>query len=141
MKTRHLGLCAAFCLFPLAAQAQLAELTVLINGLEPAAGTVEVSLFNSEEDFLKHPLLQQSASVDGQEQLVFRFSGLLDGEYAVVVVHDENGNGLLDTGFLGFGGESYGYSNNAVGWFTRPSFSQAGFMVGAEDLEITIDLE
>jgi uncharacterized protein (DUF2141 family) len=57
----------------------------------------------------------------------------------VVVVHDENGNGKLDTGFLGFGSESYAYSNDAHPLFGRPSFDEAKFAVDA-DTRIEISL-
>jgi uncharacterized protein (DUF2141 family) len=105
------------------------------------SGKVEVSLFNTPETFLKQPLRQRSLTADGKEELVFEFSGLLDGHYAVVVVHDENDNGRLDNGFLGFGGESFGYSNDPFTWWGRPSFEAASFPVGTENLAIDIDLD
>ena len=141
MKSTSLVLCAVFCLLPFTAQAQLAELNVTVNGLEPTTGTLEVTLFNSEESFMKTPLAQKSGPVDGQESMIFTFTGVVEGDYAVVAVHDENDNGLLDTGFLGFGGESYGFSNDAIGWFGQPSFAQASFAVGKENLEIEINLD
>ncbi len=127
--------------FPLALQAQLATLEVTVTGLDPASGTVEVTVFNSAESFMKEPFLQQSAAIDGETQHVFTFSSLLDGEYALVVVHDENDNKVLDTGFLGFGGESIGYSNDAGPWLGRPSFEAARIEVGSEDQSITIWLD
>jgi len=140
MRSRHVAILGTLILMPVMAQAQLAKLSVTIRGLEPATGKLEVSLFNSAESFLKKPLLQNSEPVDGNEETT-EFVGLVEGEYAVVVVHDENDNGVLDTGFLGFGGESYGYSNNAFSWLGRPSFNAARFTVGAEDQEIVIDLD
>lgn len=125
-----------------AAEAQLARLEVTVHGLEPATGTVEVSLFNSATTFLKKPFLQKAAAVDGAEKLTFEFVGLLDGEYALVVVHDENDNKVLDNGFLGFGGEGIGYSNDAVPWLLgRPSFDAARFTIGEEDMAITVTLK
>jgi uncharacterized protein (DUF2141 family) len=68
-----------------------------------------------------------------------RFGKLPPGEYAVVVVHDENDNGKLDTGFLGFGGESYAYSNDAKPLFGRPGFDEVKFAVTADThVEITL---
>src|SRR3989304_4457747 len=94
----------ASLLMPLLAEAQLSRLTVTVHGLVPATGTLEVSLFNSAETFMHQPFLQRSVPVTGKEEITVEFAGMLEGEYAVVAVHDENGNGLLDTGFLGFGG-------------------------------------
>ena len=142
MKTLLLSCLVMFgTLLAPAAQAQLVRLDVIVQGLEPATGTVEVTLFNAAETFLKKPFLQQAAEVDGAAQLTFNFVGLLDGEYAVVVVHDENGNQVLDSGFLGFGSEGIGYSNDAAPWLGRPSFDQAKFAIGQDDLDITITLQ
>ena len=132
---------AVLLLLPMLAEAQLALLTVKVDGLEPATGAVEVSLFNSADSFMKTPFLQQSKPVDGNEDIAIEFAGLLDGDYAIVVVHDENDNGVLDTGFLGLGGESYGYSNNASTWLGRPKFEAARFTIGVDDLEMAINLD
>jgi uncharacterized protein (DUF2141 family) len=134
-------LAASLLTLPLLAEAQLAQLTVTVRGLVPASGKVEVSLFNTPESFLQKPLLQNTQAVDGKEELVFEFSGLLDGQYAVVVVHDENGNDRLDNGFLGLGGESFAYSNDPFTLFGRPSFEAASFAVGTENLAIDIELD
>mgnify|MGYP003503297792 CR=1 FL=1 len=116
------------------------DLTVRVVDADPLTGTLEISLFNSAETFLEQPYLQTSGAVneDGTHQALF--GKVPPGEYAVVVVHDENGNGKLDTGFLGFGGESYAYSNDARPLFGRPSFDEAKFAVGA-DTRITISVE
>ena len=128
-------------LLPGIGHAQLATLTIHIQGLEPTTGSVEVSLFNSADTFMKEVLVQQTKPVDGNTELVFEFSGLLEGKYAAVAVHEENGDGVFDNGFLGIGGESYGYSNDAGPWLGRPSFEAAAFMVGTEDLEITFQVD
>ena len=128
-------------LLPGIGHAQLAKLTIRVQALDPTTGSVEVSLFNSADTFMKKPMVQQSKEVNGNAELVFEFSGLLDGAYAAVAVHDENGNGVLDNGFLGMGGESYGYSNDAGPWLGRPSFEAATFLLGTEDLEITFQVD
>jgi len=141
MRTFRILLLGMLMLTPFVAEAQLAKLTVTVRGLEPATGTVEISLFNSADTFMITPFLQKSEKVDGQEEVKVEFAGLIDGDYAVVVVHDENDNGVLDTGFLGFGGESFGYSNDASSWLGRPGFDSASFPVGGEDKEILITLD
>ena len=62
------------------------------------------------------------------------------GRYAVVAVHDENENGKLDNGLLGFGGEGYGFSNGVrplLGW---PAFDAAAVTVES-DMTIEIELD
>ncbi len=141
MKSHRFALLATLLLLPAFAHAQMAKLTVVVSGIDPAVGTVEVSVFNTAETFMQKPLLQQSRKVKGLNEKKFVFSGLLEGNYAVVVVHDENDNGVLDAGFLGFGGEKYAYSNDASSWLGRPSFEDASFSVSKKDMEILIGLE
>ena len=128
-------------MLPGVAQAQLATLTIRLQGLDPTSGSVEVSLFNSEETFMKKPMVQQAKEVNGNAELVFEFAGVLEGRYAAVAVHDENSNGVLDNGFLGIGGESYGFSNDSGPWVGHPSFDAASFEVGKENLEITFQVD
>jgi len=132
---------AILMFLPIIAEAQLTDLTVTVQGLDPATGSVEVTLFNTAESFMKEPFIQQSQEVDGKEELIFGFFGLLEDNYAVVVVHDENGNGVLDNGFLGFGGESFAYSNNASPLWGRPSFDDVQISVGQSDVKIEIMLD
>jgi uncharacterized protein (DUF2141 family) len=128
-------------LSPALALAELPGVRVLASNLSPAAGTAEITLFNSAESFLKEPYFQQSGKVDEDGSFQAEFVDLPDGEYAVVVVHDANDNGKLDRGFLGFGGESYGYSNQAHSWFGRPDFEDAKFTVDQPGTLVEIDFD
>lgn len=128
-------------LLPLTLRAELPNATVYVLNLPVATGTVEVSLFDSEESFLKEPFLQQSGRVGEDGSFATEFVSLPAGEYAVVVVHDANDNGKLDSGFLGFGGEGYGYSNNVRPWFGRPSFEEVKFAVDQTSVVVEIDFD
>lgn len=116
------------------------DLIVRVVHADPPTGTLEISLFATEDLFLKEPFLQTSGPVNDDGTYLARFGKLPPGEYAVVVVHDENDNGKLDTGFLGFGGESYAYSNDAKPLFGRPGFDEAKFAITADTrIEITLE--
>lgn len=121
--------------------AALPSLTVHVRNALPPTGTVEVTLFNSEESFLKEIHLQQSGIANESGEFTAEFAGLEEGEYAVVVVHDENGNQIYDNGFLGFGAEGLGYSNNAWSWFGRPDFDEVKITIDSEFTEIEITLD
>ena len=131
----------ALALCPLLAAAEVTTLDVTVTGAEPATGTVEVSVFKSDEDFLKESYLQQQCSPSDDGRCSVNFLMALPGEYAVVVVHDANDNQKLDNGFLGFGSESFGYSNNASNpLFGRASFDDAKITVSGETkIEIKLD--
>ncbi|MCH5377909.1 MAG: DUF2141 domain-containing protein, partial [Planctomycetes bacterium] len=118
------------------------DLTVTVRVTHPGSlgGTVEVSLFDSPDSFMKKPYLQFSGPVAQDGTFTATFAAVPEGAYAVVVVHDENGNGTLDRGFLGFGGESYAFSNGASPWFGWPDFEDAAFRVdGPVELDIRLE--
>ena len=53
------------------------------------------------------------------------------GTYAIAAVHDENGNGKLDT-VLMMPHEGFGFSRNPAIRFGPPKFKNASFAVGTE---------
>ena len=128
-------------LSPALALAESSGVRVLVSNLSPVTGTLEITLFDSAESFLKEPYLQQSGKADEDGSFEVEFVELPAGEYAVVVVHDENDNGKLDNGFLGFGGENYGYSNNIRPWFGRPDFKDVKFTVDQPETVVEIDFD
>lgn len=128
-------------LHPVLATAEITRLAVSIKNLSPPTGTVEVTLFNSAETFMKEPYRQQSGKSNENGEFITEFIDLTSGDYAVVVVHDANDNGKLDTGFLGFGGERYRFSNNASSWFGRPDFEDARITTAPDGNMVEIDFK
>lgn len=121
----------------------LAESALIVNitGAEPPTGTVEISLFRSADDFLKTMTNQTRCTPDESGRCSVTFHILEEGDFALVAVHDANDNNKLDNGFLGFGGERFGYSNDARNpLFGRASFDDAKITV-SEPMEITIKLD
>jgi uncharacterized protein (DUF2141 family) len=116
------------------------HLVVNVVNAEPATGTIEITLFRNDEFFMKDAYLQNSGPVREDGTFYALFNKLAEGEYAVVVVHDANDNQKLDSGFLGFGGERYAYSNNVRPWFGRPDFEDIAVQVsGSTQIEIRLD--
>ncbi len=62
------------------------------------------------------------------------FAGLPRGDYALAVIHDENGNKKLDT-FVGIPREGFGFSRNPVITFGPPRFSAARFTLTGDSEE------
>ena len=56
-------------------------------------------------------------------------SMLPNGEYAISLFVDFNGNKKIDKNFFGIPKEQYGFSNNVMGRMSAPTFDQAKFMV------------
>ncbi len=109
---------------------QLGTIEVEITGWEDSSGQMIVALFNEPGDFLKKDYKHVTIKkFDGKCVAVFKDIPI--GTYAASVFHDKNMNGELDTNMFGFPKEPYGFSNNAVGYFGPPNFSQSSFEVGS----------
>lgn len=125
----------------LAAAASGADLTVTVAGLKETGGILSVSLFNTEASWNEDGTMgvRQRLDVDEKTEVVV-FDDLVPGTYAIRLMHDENGNGKLDTNWLGIPNEGWGFSNNPR---TRgpAKWSQAAFELGDENMEITIKVQ
>jgi uncharacterized protein (DUF2141 family) len=108
--------------------AHAATLTLDVQQASPTAGALMIALYDQSGQWLKKPLraLRQAA---GPGTTTVTLSDLPDGDYAVSLFVDANGNGRLDTNALGAPTEPYGFSNDASGSYGPPSFDQARIVV------------
>lgn len=114
-------------------------LTIQIDGLKNKNGYVAVALFDQYGDFPEGDGVQtQYVDVNGSSMEVV-FKDIEPGEYAVAILHDENGNEEMDYNEYEMPLEGFAFSNNAVGQSGPPSFGEASFTV-SEDKVITLDL-
>jgi uncharacterized protein (DUF2141 family) len=108
-------------------------LSLRISGFHSAAGQVLIAIYRGEDGFPGKPESAQKQLVAkisaGQARV--EISDLPPGEYAVSVVHDENGNNTLDTNWVGIPKEGVGMSNNARGRMGPPKYRDAKFTLGA----------
>jgi uncharacterized protein (DUF2141 family) len=122
-----------------AEETKAGELEIAVSGLESDRGLLVVALMNSAETFANDRQALRNDSVpvkDGKATVTFR--GLPYGSYAVKTYHDENSNGKLDTNFVGYPTESFGFSNDAMGRFGPPSFDQAKFEITSKTQRIVV---
>ena len=125
---------------PAATVAGSATLIVEVEGLKDDRGRLHASLYASEEGFPTRPekaLRQLEVPIVGGKARVV-FEGLPPGGYAVAAYHDENGDGKLDTGFLGIPTEGLASSNDAKGFMGPPSFEKAKVEVGPGEKRIVV---
>ena len=113
--------------------APVSRLDVALDQLRSTKGLVRVCLTADPANF--------PACVDDVEAVTltipaaehrFTLPGLPPGDYALAVIHDENGNGRLDT-FAGIPREGYGFSRNAPVRFGPPRFAAARFAIAGEE--------
>jgi uncharacterized protein (DUF2141 family) len=142
------------CLLVPAFSAGAAELRVSVNGLQAVTGSVMIGLYDSRKTFEhaieladKEGIMNDPNRVAGiamranaQRSASVVFTNLVPGRYAIILFHDENGNGHLDKNFWGVPLEPYGFSNDAQGILGPPSFADAGFDLAEADRAMTISL-
>ena len=139
--------------FLVASPAQAGDLKLTVAGVRSDAGALMIGLYDSAERFTtaisnaaKIGLLSDKGRLVGLTMRArtgsqgIGFLQLPPGRYAVIVFHDENDNGRLDKSFWGIPEEGYGFSNNATGFFSAPSFGAAAVTIGTADQIITVSL-
>jgi uncharacterized protein (DUF2141 family) len=124
------------------ASAAAADLRVQIDAPQSRNGVVRFALYDRASGFPAHEgrfaYLDIPVPKEGVVEAVF--TSLPPGTYAVAAYHDENANGEFDQGFLGFPLEGYGFSNDARGFLSAPSFSSAAVILGKDGETIRLRL-
>ncbi len=116
--------------------------TVKVVGLRGASGRVIVALFGADDGFpsrFEKALTKVTVEIRDGRALA-RFDNVPPGRYAACAVHDENGNGRLDTNFIGIPREGVGVSNNVRSRIGPPGFDDAAFTHGAGPTTLEIRL-
>ncbi len=121
--------------------AYAADLTVQVAKVSADSGNIRVAIHDGEEGFpsKREPVQVHLVEADTDGVTVV-FNDVPPGEYAVAVYHDVDGDGELDTNFLGAPREPLGFSRDARGRMGPPSFDSAAISIEEDDMEITINL-
>ena len=122
---------------------QASELIINLSD-QKKAGTLMLAIYNNAEAFEGSVIKEKRSEVGvfkGLELYLepkdsMRLSiEIPDGEYAIAFFIDANGNKKLDKNFLGIPKEQYGFSNNAMGTLSAPTFEQAKFKVAGNTVQ------
>jgi uncharacterized protein (DUF2141 family) len=101
----------------------------IVRGLRNDRGRVRGAIYPSRETFTHEGqgTATCTALVNGGVSRC-RFYGVPAGRYAIGVMHDEDDDDHFDQGFLGIPEEGYGFSRDARGTMSAPSFESAAFV-------------
>jgi len=115
-------------------------LNVVAAGFSNTDGPAIAKLFMPGDNVLVHGRWQRIAKVGAGLSAKFQFTGLAPGQYAVVVFHDENGDGEINHR-LSVPIEQLGFSAGfQLGIFSGlPTFDKLKFELGPR--EQTIDIQ
>lgn len=118
------------------------DLKLTMYGTGIAGKSLYVAVHSSAADFpvrdgnaIKRTVVAQGDTVG------LLIPNVAAGEYAVAVFADMNGNGALDSNFVGIPKEPVGVSRDAQGRFGPPKFADAAFKVGDGTTALSIELK
>lgn len=114
------------------------SITVTISNAKNNKGTMLLGL-HSSETFMKGKGIQNISSEIKDNEVQVTFKNVPKGEYAILVLHDENNNNRMDFESTGMPKEDYGMSNNPMS-YGPPQFYDAKFNVVDKNLELEIRL-
>lgn len=125
-----------------AAPAMAADLEVAVQGLRNTRGEVHLCLTRSPAHFPDcsgdPAMIRRTVPAAGAA--LIRIGGVPPGNYALSLIHDENGNGRLDT-FLGIPREGFGFSRNPRLRMGPPRFEECRVTIGQETSRQTIAMK
>ena len=102
------------------------KLTVEITNVTSEEGQIILAIYNSSENYDKRIAFQEVKLKPEIDTVIFE-TNVPDGQYLVMLVHDINNNGKLDTSFIGMPKEPVGLSNydgkGIPGKFKKHKFS------------------
>ncbi len=112
---------------------------VTVTGLRSAKGQVLACLTTQPRGFpdCSKDAGARKLAVHAGATVELDFGPVAPGQYAISLLHDENGNGKLDM-MLMMPREGYGFSRDAAVRFGPPRFAAAAFTVGGADIHQTI---
>lgn len=122
---------------------QASELVINLSD-QKKAGTLMLAIYNNAEAFEGSVVKEKRSEVGVFKGLELYLEPkdstqlsieIPDGEYAIAFFIDANGNKKLDKNFLGIPKEQFGFSNNAMGTLSAPSFEQAKFRVAGNTVQ------
>jgi len=108
-----------------------AEIEVSVSGLRNTDGAVLLCLTRrADAEYLKcaNDPSRTTRVVPTAELKTIKFRGIPAGDYALLVIHDENRNGKLDTMF-GMPREGFGFSRNPMIRMGPPAYRDVQFAV------------
>ncbi|WP_040280113.1 DUF2141 domain-containing protein [Psychroserpens damuponensis] len=111
-------------------------LTITVENAKSDDGKIVLAL-NTEATFMKTQPIQSASATIKDGTAILTFENIQPGDYAIIALHDLNGNQRMDFDANGMPVESYGTSNNPRS-FGPPNYGDAKFNVANKDVELSI---
>ncbi len=125
---------------------QGATLQVRVEAIQDRKGEIGIALFENKKGYpthIEHAYEPAWIPMEkGMQTAEHTFEGLPAGDYAVSVLHDENGNRKLERSTLGFPKEGVGFSNDQKVKLSAPDYDDCKFFISeGENKKMTVKLD
>ncbi len=101
----------------------LSKLVINLSGMQNTNGKVNLALYNSSTSFNDpNQTFRELFLVCTGSSMTISLDSIIPGDYAFAIFHD-------DQNFLGIPTEGFAFSNNAMGSFGPPSWTQSKFTI------------
>lgn len=108
-----------------------------VSNVLKKGGEVIFVLYDSEASFMGQKPVASKSVTPGESKAHVVFDNIKPGSYAMIVLHDLNGNAKMDFDSNGMPKEDYGASNNVMR-MGPPTFNDAKFTVA--DKSVTLEI-
>lgn len=102
----------------------------------PPGGSVRLTVYDSEEGFLRAPLAKHQGTVNQDRVAVIAVPNLSAGAYSFAAYYDANGDGRLNRGAFGRPKEPFVFSNDIHPKLRKPKFSETAVKVAPGDVVV-----
>jgi uncharacterized protein (DUF2141 family) len=113
-------------------------LTVTVSGVRSGNGRIMAGLLKADRTAGTAASAGGTMAPAVEGTTVLTFAGLAEGDYAVRLFHDENGDGEMGMNLFGIPTEGYGFSNAARARFGPPAFSEMKVEVRADATTLAV---
>lgn len=104
------------------------DMTVKVVNIYPVQGEIYIALYSDKSSYLNaDSAYSRSVRNIDADTVVFTFSDVPAGTFAIAIFQDLNGNGIFDTNEFGIPTEPFGFSNDPKGIFGPPDFQRSSF--------------
>lgn len=115
-------------------------LKVKVHGIQNTDGQIELSIYNDPKVFPEVGKTYKMVRIDSKiGEIVYEFTNLPVGEYAIATFHDENNDKECNTNLIGVPTEAFAFSNDFRPFLSAPDFSDCSFKV-EKNMEISIEM-
>lgn len=128
----------------LIAQEEKGKIKIEVNGFTSDEGTARILIFSTKEkDFFPSNsikcFIKKIVNIKNKK-VIYEFIDIPYGDYAIAIHHDINGDGKVNTNWVGIPNEGLGCSKDAKGFFGPPSFDKAKVNLNSKEIELKINM-